>query len=130
MDVGNPSNFVRILELFKNNLTKLRAALSADTVTDAETVEAIREVWAAEEYLLEPHAAVAYAALRRYQARHPGTSGLVLATAHPVKFPDVVEPVLGQPIPLPAVVAQLQNRLKRSVPLAVDYEQLKAFLMK
>jgi threonine synthase len=130
MDVGNPSNFVRILELFKNNLTKLRAALSADTVTDAETVEAIREVWAAEQYLLEPHAAVAYTALRRYHAQHPQAKGLILATAHPVKFPDVVEPVLGQPIPLPAVVAQLQNRLKRSVPLAVDYEQLKAFLMK
>ncbi|SFQ34630.1 threonine synthase [Hymenobacter arizonensis] len=130
MDVGNPSNFVRVLALFNNDLAKLRAALSADTVTDAETVAAMREVWAREGYLLEPHAAVAHTALRRYQAQVPGTQGLVLATAHPVKFPDVVEPILGQAIPLPDAVAQLQNRPKRSVPLAVDYEQLKAFLMK
>ncbi|MBF9236153.1 threonine synthase [Hymenobacter sp. BT683] len=130
MDVGNPSNFVRILELFENDLGKLRAALSADTVTDAETVAAIREVWAREGYLLEPHAAVAHTALRRYQARHAAAEGLILATAHPVKFPEVVEPILGHAVPMPEAVAQLQNRLKRSVPLAVDYEQLKAYLMK
>ena len=130
MDVGNPSNFVRILELFQNDLGKLRAALSAATVTDADTVAAIRAVWAKEGYLLEPHAAVAYAALRRYQALHPAAEGLILGTAHPVKFPDVVEPIFGRAIPLPAAVQQLQNRPKRSVPLAVDYEQLKAYLMR
>ena len=129
MDVGNPSNFVRILELFGNNLDKLRAALGADTVTDAETVAAIRQVWHENGYLLDPHGAVAYAALRRYQARHAGAPGLLLATAHPVKFPDVVEPILGAAIPLPAVVQALQGRAKRSVPLAVDYEALKAYLM-
>ena len=72
MDVGNPSNFVRILELFGNNLDRLRAALSADTVSDAETVATIRQVWERHGYLLDPHGAVAYAALRRYQAQHPG----------------------------------------------------------
>ena len=128
-DVGNPSNFVRILELFGNNLDKLRAALGADTVTDAETVAAIRQVWHENGYLLDPHGAVAYAALRRYQARHAGALGLLLATAHPVKFPDVVEPILGAAIPLPAVVQALQGRAKRSVPLAVDYEALRAYLM-
>jgi threonine synthase len=130
MDVGNPSNFVRILELFGNDLEKMRAALNADTVTDAETVEAIRQVWEQHGYLLDPHGAVAYTALRRYQAQHPGAPGLLLATAHPVKFPDVVEPILGQAIPLPEVVKYLQNRHKRSVPLAVDYEQLQSYLMR
>ncbi|MFC7666410.1 threonine synthase [Hymenobacter humi] len=101
MDVGNPSNFVRILELFHHDLGKLRAALSADTVTDDETVAAIRQVWAESNYLLDPHAAVAYTALRRYQAQHPAAPGMVLATAHPVKFPDVVEPILGHSIGLP-----------------------------
>ncbi|GAB3297283.1 threonine synthase [Hymenobacter humi] len=129
MDVGNPSNFVRILELFHHDLGKLRAALSADTVTDDETVAAIRQVWAESNYLLDPHAAVAYTALRRYQAQHPAAPGMVLATAHPVKFPDVVEPILGHSIGLPELVRHLQNRPKRSVPLAVDYEQLKSYLM-
>ena len=129
MDVGDPSNFVRILELFGHDLAKLRAALSADTVSDEETVAAIRQVWADEQYLLDPHGAVAYAALRRYQARHPGAAGMFLATAHPVKFPAVVEPILGRAITLPDVVQQLQGRVKRSVPLAVDYEALKACLL-
>ncbi|GAC1378105.1 MAG: threonine synthase [Hymenobacter sp.] len=128
MDVGNPSNFVRILELFGHDLEKLRAALSADTVSDADTVAAIRQVWEQNQYLLDPHAAVAYTALRRYQAQHPA-AGLLLATAHPVKFPDVVEPILGRAIELPAVVQALQGRAKRSVPLAVEYAQLKAYLM-
>ncbi|MCC3154135.1 threonine synthase [Hymenobacter sp. BT770] len=129
MDVGNPSNFARILELFDNDLGKMRAALSADTVTDAETVAAIRQVWAKDGYLLDPHGAVAYTALRRYQEQHAAADGLILATAHPVKFPDVVEPILGHAIPLPAAVQHLQGRPKRSIPLAVDYEQLKAYLM-
>jgi threonine synthase len=130
MDVGNPSNFVRILELFDNDLGKLRAALSADTVSDADTAAAIRQVWQEHGYLLDPHGAVAYTALRRYQAQHlPAAPGMLLATAHPVKFPDVVEPILGRAIPLPAVVQALQGRVKRSVPLPVDYEQLKAYLM-
>ncbi|GAB3575661.1 PALP domain-containing protein [Hymenobacter daeguensis] len=129
MDVGNPSNFVRILELFDNDLAKMRAALSADTVSDADTVAAIRQVWEQDGYLLDPHGAVAYTALRRYQARHPGAAGMLLATAHPVKFPDVVEPILGHAIELPAAVRALQGRAKRSVPISVNYEELKACLM-
>ena len=129
MDVGNPSNFVRILELFNNDLGKLRQALSADTVSDADTVAAIRQVWEQDGYLLDPHGAVAYVALRRYQARHSAAAGFLLATAHPVKFPAVVEPVLGRAIELPEVVRALQGRAKRSVPLAVDYEALKAYLL-
>ena len=128
MDVGNPSNFARILELFGHDLGRLRAALSADTVSDADTVAAIRQVWEQHGYLLDPHGAVAYVALRRYQARHPGAAGLLLATAHPVKFPAVVEPILGRAIELPAVVQALQGRVKRSVPLAVNYADLKAYL--
>jgi threonine synthase len=129
MDVGNPSNFVRILELFDNDLAKMRASLGADTASDADTVAAIRQVWNEHGYLLDPHGAVAYVALRRYQAQHPGAAGMILATAHPVKFPDVVEPVLGRPVQLPEVVQALQGRAKRSVPIPVSYEALKACLL-
>ena len=120
----------RILELFDNDLGRLRAALSADTVCDTDTVATIRQVWEQHGYLLDPHGAVAYAALRRYQARHPeAAAGMILATAHPVKFPGVVEPVLGRAIELPEVVRALQGRIKRSVPIAVNYEELKAHLL-
>ena len=130
MDVGNPSNFVRILELFDHNLHYLQQALGADTVSDANTVATIREVWETHGYLLDPHGAVAYEALRRYQSVHQGAPGFLLATAHPVKFPAVVEPILGRAIELPAAVQELQGRAKRSVPLAVDYSQLKDFLLR
>ncbi len=129
MDVGDPSNFIRILELFGHDREQLQRALSADTVSDADTVAAIEQVWRDDQYLLDPHGAVAYTALRRYQAQHAGAAGLFLATAHPVKFPAVVEPILGRAIPLPEAVRELQGRPKRSVPLAVDYEELKAYLM-
>ena len=128
MDVGNPSNFVRVLELFDNDFTALAQTLSAATVTDTDTVAAIRHVWETHRYLLDPHGAVAYAALRRYQAAHPTAPGLLLATAHPVKFPAVVEPILGRPIPLPRAVQHLQGRPKRSIELPVSYEALRAFL--
>jgi threonine synthase len=130
MDVGNPSNFVRILELFGHDFEKLKAALSADTITDAETTATIGQVWQEHHYLLDPHGAVAYKALQRYLSQHSGAQGLFLATAHPVKFPDVVEQITGQPIPLPEAVRHLQGRAKQAVPLAVDYAALKDFLLK
>ena len=128
MDVGNPSNFVRVLELFDNEFPRLAQALSATTVSDTDTIAAIAQVWADNGYLLDPHGAVAYVALRRYQAAHANAPGLLLATAHPVKFPDVVEPILGHAIPLPPAVQHLQGRPKRSIPLPVEYEALRAFL--
>ncbi|GAA4351901.1 threonine synthase [Hymenobacter saemangeumensis] len=129
MDVGNPSNFIRIQELFMQDISQLRAALSTDTVSDADTTATIARVWAEHRYLLDPHGAVAYTALQRYLEQQPAAPGLFLATAHPVKFPEVVEQLIGQPIPVPESVQHLQGRAKRSVPLPVDYEALKAFLL-
>lgn len=129
MDVGNPSNFVRILELFGHDFNQLQAALSADTVTDADTKASIGQVWQEHNYLLDPHGAVAYRALRRYLDQHADQQGFFLATAHPVKFPDVVEEITGQPVPLPEAVRHLQGRAKQAVSLAVDYPALRDFLL-
>jgi threonine synthase len=130
MDVGDPSNFVRILELFGQDVNQLQAVLSADTVSDADTTATMAQVWQQQGYLLDPHGAVAYTALRRYLARHPAAAGLFLATAHPVKFPEVVEAITGQPIPLPAAVQHLQGRPKQSIALAASYEALRAQLLR
>lgn len=129
MDVGNPSNFVRVLELFGHDFNQLQAALSADTVTDADTKATIGQVWQKQNYLLDPHGAVAYAALRRYLDQHPDAAGFFLATAHPVKFPEVVEEITGQPVTLPEAVRHLQGRAKQAVPMAVEYTALRDFLL-
>lgn len=129
MDVGNPSNFVRILELFRQQVPGLKEVLSATSITDAETVAAIRELRTEYGYLADPHGAVGYLALKRYLAGHPGGKGIFLETAHPVKFYDVVEPVIGEKIPLPPAVEALLEKKKQSHRLSTAYADLKAFLL-
>jgi len=128
MDVGHPSNFVRILELFKHEHATLSQWLSGYTVPDADTSATIRRVQAEHGYLLDPHGAVAFFALEKYLAAHPAATGFLLATAHPVKFPEVVEPLIGRKIELPAALHYLLEKPKQSVPLAPTYEALRAWL--
>ncbi|MFT3903536.1 MAG: threonine synthase [Niabella sp.] len=128
MDVGNPSNFVRIIELFRQQFRLLQSNLSACTITDAETLETIQHVHQAHHYTLDPHGAVAYQALARYLQAHPQEKGFILETAHPVKFPEAVEQATGQQIEWPASLSPLMQAPKESIEMAPDYEALKAFL--
>lgn len=128
MDVGSPSNFVRILELFNNEFGSLTRVLSSDSITDEETKETIKAVYKQHQYLPDPHGAVAYLALQRYLDAHPGEKGMFLETAHPVKFYDVVEPVIGEAIPLPQVVQAMMVLQKQSTVIEPEYEALKAYL--
>jgi threonine synthase len=129
MDVGHPSNFVRILELFKHEHAAISQLLSGYTVSDTDTSATIQRVAAERGYLLDPHGAVAFAALGQYLAEHPAAAGFLLATAHPVKFPEVVEPLIGRKIELPAALHYLLEKPKQSVPLAPSYEALRAWLL-
>jgi threonine synthase len=129
MDVGNPSNFVRILQLFHHQLGDLRKVLSGYSINDDETREAMKEVYMQYRYLPDPHGAVGYLALQRYLQQHPGAKGIFLETAHPVKFYDVVEPVIHQPVPVPdAIQAQLQLP-KKSQLISPDYAVLRQVLL-
>lgn len=129
MDVGNPSNFVRILELFHHKLGDLRKVLTGYSITDDETRSVIKEVYAQFKYLPDPHGAVGYLALQRYLQQHSNEKGIFLETAHPVKFYDVVEPVINEKVPVPdAIQAQLQLK-KQSHVMAPDYEALKQLLI-
>lgn len=130
MDVGNPSNFVRILELFNNEFADLKKVLSSYSVSDDETRETIKDVFEKEHYLLDPHGAVAFFALKRYLKEHPEQSGYVLETAHPVKFYDVVEPVIDQKIEIPASVESIMTKEKNSTMMEPDFEKLKEYLLK
>ena len=129
MDVGNPSNFVRILEIFGKELPQLKQILTAYSISDEETVATIRDLNTNHHYLPDPHGAVGYLALEKYLAAHPGGKGIFLETAHPVKFYDTVEPVIGEKIPLPIAVAPLLNKQKQSKKIAAHYEELKNFLL-
>jgi len=141
MDVGNPSNFVRILEIFgkqlpgtpapglSTTLPVIREILTAYSITDEETVATIKDLNTNHHYLPDPHGAVGYLALEKYLANHPGSKGIFLETAHPVKFYDTVEPVIGEKIPLPLTVAPLLNKQKQSKKITAHYEELKNFLL-
>ena len=129
MDVGNPSNFVRVMQLFDQNFFKLKEKLSAYSISDNETREAIKKVKIERGYLLDPHGAVGYISLDRYLSANPGQKGIFLETAHPVKFLDVVEPITGEKIQVPDTVASILPKRKNSQLMNADFSSLKDFLL-
>jgi threonine synthase len=130
MDVGDPSNFIRILELLHHEFSGLKNLMSSYSVSDNQTRETIKYVFDNEHYLPDPHGAVAYYALNEYLQQHPGQAGMFLETAHPVKFYDVVEPVIGEAIPIPEPLKPLMEKDKKSILMEADFQQLSEFLMK
>ncbi len=129
MDVGSPSNFVRIMELFVQDTEALKNMLSGSTISDAVTKETIARVYKDYHYILDPHGAVGFKALEDYLAAHPGEKGIVLETAHPVKFPEVVEASIGQKLDLPESVKPLFEKTKKSIKMDGEYEELKEWLL-
>ena len=129
MDVGNPSNFIRILELFQQEFESLKGKLSSYSISDKETKQTIANVYEQHKYLLDPHGAVGYLALSRYLQNHTADKGFLLETAHPVKFPDAVEAITGHAIPVPKSVRYLLNKKKESIKIDAAYGQLKDYLL-
>jgi threonine synthase len=130
MDVGSPSNFVRILELFKNDYKQISSLISGYTVTDEITRQTINDVFTKHHYTLDPHGAVAYYALNEYFRTNPTQKGIFLETAHPVKFPETVESVIGKTIDIPEEVKYLFGKEKKSIQLAPTFPALKEWLMR
>ena len=130
MDVGDPSNFVRMIELFGNDFKKLKESISAYSISEQETSDTIREVNEKFGYLPDPHGAVGYAALKKYLASQPGKRGLFLETAHPIKFYDVVEPLINRKLEIPENLAGLMARKKVSTKISTYYTEFKEFLLK
>ena len=129
MDVGNPSNFVRIKEIFRHQFPALKSKLSSYSITDEETIATIKTVYEKENYVLDPHGAVGFLSLERYLQSHPRQKGIVLETAHPVKFPDAVESCIGKPIDIPVSVQTIMKKEKMSILIKADYGQLKEYLL-
>ncbi len=127
MDVGNPSNFVRIQELYNHDLSEFKKDFSSYTYSDEETKEAMKNCYKNSGYVLEPHGAVGYLGLKKELEKHPEAIGFFLETAHPIKFIDVVEPVLNVKIEIPTQIKSVIGKEKVSLKIK-NYDQLKAFL--
>lgn len=128
MDVGDPSNFVRILELYGQDFEELKKHLSSYSFTDTDTREAMTSLFKDNGYVADPHGAVGYLGLKKYMQSHPDTQGIFLETAHPVKFLDVVRETLNTEIPLPPQIREVMDKEKVSTPVKT-YEELRDFLL-
>ena len=127
MDVGDPSNFARILDLYGRSLEAIRADISAARYDDGQICRAIAETLERTGYLLDPHGACGYLAL--CEGLREDETGVFLETAHPAKFRDRVEPVIGRSIEIPARLAEFMREKKLSVELPADFGAFRDFLM-
>jgi threonine synthase len=128
MDVGDPSNFARILDLYGNSHDAIAAEISGCTYTDEQISETLHDCYKKNHYLLDPHGAVGYRALSEYL--QPDEVGVFLETAHPAKFKDTVEKIIGDKVEIPAKLQAFMKGEKKSVAMTKDFADFKSFLMK
>lgn len=129
MDVGNPSNFIRILEIFNHQFPELKDKLSSYSINDTDTVATIKDVYQNHHYVLDPHGAVGYLALKKHISAHTSDKGIFLETAHPVKFPDAVEQAIGKKIGIPSSLKEIMDKEKKSLLMKASYNDLKKYLL-
>ena len=129
MDVGAPSNFARMADLYGSTWNSMREDISGYAFSDQETRSAMQKVYEDYQYVIDPHGAVAYLGFQKYKNENPNTVGILLETAHPAKFLEDVEQVLGKKIDVPERLASLADSKKEAVSMATDYIQFKEWLM-
>ncbi len=127
MDVGDPSNFIRIQKLFNNNFEVLKNTFSAYSFNDQKTREAMQKVYKKANYVTDPHGAVGYLGLMKHGINE-NEYGIFLETAHPVKFLDVVEDTLDTTVEIPPQIKKVIGKEKKSVPIK-SYKEVKEFLL-
>ena len=127
MDVGDPSNFARVLDLYGGSHAAISAEISGATYTDEQIAETMREVWKKDHYLLDPHGACGFRALA--EGLKPGETGVFLETAHPAKFKDTVEKIIGEAVEIPAKLQAFMRGEKKSLPMSKDFADFKQYLM-
>ena len=128
MDVGAPSNFIRIQEIYKNNFEALKANLSSYSFTDDETKDALLEIYKNYNYVADPHGAVGYLGCKSHLKNNPNAHCVFLETAHPTKFLDVVEAVIQKEQPLPKQIQSVMGKAKVATRIS-NYHDLKDFLL-
>lgn len=132
MDVGNPSNFWRIMDMYGNVLEKVKKDIAAYSFDDKETEEAIRFIYNNYHYITCPHTAVGYLGLDSFLKEHHQSknfNGVVLSTAHPVKFREVVEPAIGCEVPLPEKLEEMMKKEVVVKPMTSNFGEFKSYLL-
>jgi threonine synthase len=131
MDVGAPSNWVRIMDLFKGDLQALKQVLHGYRFTDEETLEAIKVLQAKHGYIACPHTAVAYLAAKAYEQEYPESNAVCvfLSTAHPCKFPDALPEAVAAKVIVPPAVEDLKKKARKSTPMDVNFLAFKGYLL-
>lgn len=127
MDVGDPSNFARILDLYGSDWTQIRTDISGATYSDADIRETMKACHTATDYILDPHGACGYQALKDLLA--PGDLGVFLETAHPAKFKEKVDSIIDEDIEIPQRLQNFMAGTKQSIPLSKDFAAFKQFLI-
>ena len=127
MDVGDPSNFARILDLYHGSHEAICAEISGATYTDEQIRETVREVYDETGYLLDPHGACGYRALS--EGLKPGETGVFLETAHPAKFLQTVEDIIGAEVKIPEKLQAFMRGTKQSIQLGKDFASFKGYLL-
>jgi len=129
MDVGNPSNFARMQDLYSYTWNNMSKEIFGYSINDEYTREGIKEVFDKYNYVIDPHGAVGYLAFKAYQKNHPNAKGVILETAHPSKFLDVVEEVIGEKVDIPERLAILAKREKEATLMNTEFEPFKKWLL-
>ena len=131
MDVGNPSNFPRVVALMDDSYEKVTSKIIGKSYTDEETKACVKRIYDETGYVMCPHTAVGYLGLEDVQKeKGTDTLGIVLSTAHPSKFNDIVDDIIGKEIELPARLKVIIDKEKVSIPMSTSFEEFKAFLLK
>lgn len=128
MDVGNPGNFNRLRRVFDDDFNLIRHSVSGYWFDDESIRQHIREEFDRTGYILDPHGAVASLGLDSYLDEHPGSSGIFVETAHPAKFTDIVEPLIGRPVEMPECLRERLTGEKQSVVMKSGYGYLADYL--
>ena len=129
MDVGNPSNFARMLDLFNDNRAEMQKWITGFSFTDTETQRAMRQVFSTSDYILDPHGAVGYLGLKKFQSQNPKCHGIFLETAHPAKFTEVVEQTLSQKIDVPERLHKFLQKEKVTIKTSSDYHSFRKIIL-
>ena len=127
MDVGDPSNFARVVDLYKHSHEAIKGDISGATYTNEQIAETMKAVWQTEKYLLDPHGACGYRALQ--EGLQADETGIFLETAHPAKFKDTVEEIIGEEIAIPEKLQAFMRGEKQSIEMSKQFADFKSYLM-
>ena len=129
MDVGNPSNFIRVQKVFNNDIHKLKKLIKGYSFNDNETKKCIKNIYKKNKYILDPHGAIGYLGLKKYTEKYPNQIGIFMETAHPCKFAEIVEKTINKKVDIPRKLNKTLKGEKKSIQIS-DYTQFKEYLLK